>query len=249
MDIKISKRFLKQSIKSISYRFVILSDILIYIIILFAASARNHHNGFIDILGGFPLKQEPSSIYVLEWIVPRFILIYILFINTYNFIEKGVYLVFVRIKSKMIFYSIVNIVNLFTIFLWYICGYVLVLLYCRFIIYSQIPSIFVILKMLCLDILSTDLIYNIFYVLTLLFKKIFIGTFSSIFIYLVPIFTNNTKSIIFKIMPSNHSMYLRQEYLDNSFLFLGMGLIILIFIELLIINNIDIYNEGAYYYE
>lgn len=245
MDINTCKRFLKQSVKNVSLKIIILSNFLTYISILFAATSRINNKGVVAILGGFLLKQNPSSIYVLEWILPRFVLIYILFINTYTFIEKGVYLVFTRIKSKMLFYFVVNIVCLLIIFIWYIEGYILVTLYCRFVFGLRVPDMYSILKMFFLDILATYLIFNIFYIFTLIFNKLLIGAFSSIFIYLMPIFMNNTQCILFKFLPSNHSMYLRQKYMHNSFLYFGIGLTVLIIMQLIIIKKIEIHNEGV----
>lgn len=206
------------NIKNIGIKLYIIVPIITYSIITIA-SMDNYHlmEDPVRILGGFPLNQFPFSVYTMVWILPKILLSYLLFIYIGNLVNTNLYLSITRIRSKVEWYIIYNSIGLVLIFIWYIVGYVTI----NLILYISFGEIYLgIIKnitMIILDILFTYFIFNVVYLLGIIIKKLNLGIILSLILYFSPIFTNNPNRLLFKLLPSNHAMILRQDYLSYSY--------------------------------
>lgn len=220
---------IKSTIKNIRINLYIIVSIITYLIIALA-SIDNYFlmENPIRILGGFPLYQFPFSIYTLVWIIPKIILAYLLFNYIGNLLNINLSFSIIRIKSRIRWYILYNLIGLIIIIVWYGMGYItLNLVICGTLgkIYDNFLQN---INMLVLDIAFTYFIFNLVYLLGIVKKKLNLGVILALIVYISPIFTNNPNKIIFRILPSNHAMILRQEYLSYSYFYIFTLIIILL---------------------
>ncbi len=239
-------RFIKSIIVSTKLKMIMVTAIAIY---AFTAVVSVHGNQFgantKEVLGGFSIKQDILSIYTLEWIVPKLLVCYILFVFIGNCTKNMVYLVVTRMKSKLNWFIIINLASLFIIIVWYLTGYLIVLTICKYKYGGSGIPLKMLSKMFTLDILGTYCIFNIFYLVSMCFYKIMLGIMVSLFIYISSMFTNNTHSIFFKLLFSNHEMYIRQRYLTGSYLYLILCSLAMLTIGSLVFKNRELSYEGV----
>ena len=220
MDIKISVRYLKSCLININLKLIIIISALTYLLFSFnSVGVSSSNDGIINILGGFSLNQPPLSIYILLWLIPKLILFYFISIFITNSFQNTLPIIILRVRSKLLWISINTLAAFIAIIFWYIIGYLVVIIF-MFIKNGEAFNIHIqYFKMLELDILSTYCIVNIFYLLIIITNKMMPAITVILTIYLSTMFINNPESIIFKLLPSNHGMIVRQQYLSNSFLY------------------------------
>lgn len=222
---------IKNTIKNIRLNLYIIISIITYL----AISLSSIDNHFLiesptRILGGFQLNQFPFSIYTLVWMIPKLMISYLLFIYIGNLLNINLFFSIIRIKSKIKWYILYNFIGLIVIIAWYVIGYITL----NLVICIKLGAIYdgfsQNINMLVLDITFTYFIFNLVYLLGIVKKKVNLGIVLALILYVSPIFTNNPDKMIFKILPSNHAMILRHEYLSNSYFYIFILIIILLII-------------------
>lgn len=222
---------IKNTIKNTRMSLYIIISIITYLVIAFA-SKDNYFlmESPIRILGGFELYQFPFSIYTLVWMIPKLIISYLLFIYIGNILNINLSFSIIRIKSKIRWYILYNFIGLIIIITWYVIGYIAL----NLVIYSMLGKIYEgfsqNINMLVLDIAFTYFIFNLVYFLGIVKKKINLGVILALILYISAMFTNNPDRIVFRILPSNHAMILRHEYLSHPYLYIFILIILLLII-------------------
>ena len=241
-NFKIVKTFISNN----RLRDITIVSILTYITMSLGLQGPSDYvTDILKLLGGIHIDQEPLSVYALIWLIPKLILYYMLFIRMSDSIQKRLPLLIFRTGTKAKWYFCYNVSTLITIVVWYLIGYLtsIIVVSVKYKTVFSISSLY--FKMFMLDILATYCIFNIFYTFTITLYKSLPGIIASLIINFSSMFTNKPERLIFRILPSNHQMMVRQQFLCHSYLYLIVLSIIIMCIGYYLFKIKDISYEGV----
>ena len=231
---------LLSNLKSINYKLMFTLNLVVYILPnLMQVHTDNTSKIAIEILGGLPLGQTSINIYTLRWLVPKLLLVYIISIFISEVIWKRLTSVIPRVGSKKRWNFANTITILLIVFIWNLLGYFIVLFICSFKYgFINVASL-ELTYVFFMDFLSSFLILNIQYMCSLTVSNSNVGAILSIMIYILAIFINKG-NVLLELLPSSKGMYLRQENLYGTLLYLIILLTISLIIEKTILCNKEV---------
>lgn len=246
MNIKSFIKYLKTCLVGMNINLVTLTSFITYLIMSFTSVCSFSANDkIIEILGGFSLNQPPLSIYILLWLIPKLMLFYLIVLFINSLFHNTLPMIILRVKSKSLWFITNNLIVFLAIVLWYMIGYIVVI-FTTYIKFKKGLSVEIqYFKMLGLDILATYCILNIFYIIIIITNKIIPAITVVLTIYISTMFTNNPYSIIFKILPTNYQMFIRQQYVFNSFSYLCITSIMIFILCIFFIKKNELLFEGV----
>lgn len=234
MNMMKNLRFYRMCVCDANYKIIL---ILALCINLFICSSRQIDNDILSstnaVLVGFSLNKGIFSACSLEWYVPRIFILSYIFIFFHKMEERFLFTI-IRVKSRKVWFLVNNISSLTIIVAWFFISYGVLVL--NYILRSDFVSIpySIVLKLFIVDVLTLYLMYNIFFVITLLSRGIQLASIICIGIYFSAAFTNKPSFWLFQVIPTNHEMLLRQQYVNNSLTYLIISSLFLVVVGMLI---------------